>query len=113
VLSELLTAIVEEIRGLILPLGGPVLVALLFVILAARARAAAQADFKTYEKIWQPIPAGLKESPSASDTLIAGLRAFVRGSFRTILMCIFGFFAFDFFFVRGDLTLGLLKLLGL
>jgi hypothetical protein len=113
VLSEALKAIVEQIRGLEYAVGGPILVALFFVILAARARSSAQADFKTYDKIWQPAAPNLKEAPSPSDALIVGLRAFVRGSFQSALFVVFVFLAFDFFFVRGNLTLTLLVWLGL
>ncbi len=112
-LSEALKAIVEQIRGLEYAVGGPILVALVFIALAARARASALADFKTYDKIWQPVAPNLKEAPSASDTLIVGLQAFLRGMFRFTLVVVFGFLAFDFFFVGGNLTLSLLVWLGL
>lgn len=113
VLSEGLEAILAEIRGLQYAIGGPIAVAVIFLILAARARASALADFKTYDKIWTPVGPSLKESPSASDTLIVGIQAFLRGSYRAFLTVVFGFLAADFFFAGGKLTIGLLIWLGL
>lgn len=112
-ITEILQPILERIRDTVYPLGAPFILGLVFAVLAARARASALSDFKVYDKIWQPVSASLKESPSASDTLISGIRAFFRGSFRFVLMVFFGFLALDFIFARGDLTYGLLVLLGL
>lgn len=112
-LSDVLAAILEEIGGLEWSVAGPLAVAAIFLVLAARARASALADFKTYDKIWAPVSPSLKESPSASDTLWVGIQAFARGLFRSFLTVVFGFLAFDFFFVGGRLTLGLLVWLGL
>ena len=112
-LSELFQSMFEQIQSFVYPIGGPVIVGLVFIVLAARARASALSDFKTYDKIWQPVSSSLKESPSASDTLIVGLRALVRGSIRIVLMVVFAFLAFDFFLTRGNLTLAILQWLGL
>lgn len=112
-LSEALAAIVQQIRELEYGVGGSAVVALVFLILAGLARASALADFKTYDKIWQPVAPNLKEAPSPSDAIINGMRAFVRGSVRTVLVVVFGFLAFDFFFVGGDLTLTLLAWFGI
>lgn len=112
-ITEILQPILEQIRDTAYPLGASFVVGLVFAILAARARASALSDFRVYDKIWQPVSASLKESPSPSDTLILGIRAFFRGSFRYVLMVFFGFLALDFIFVKGELTLGVLALLGL
>lgn len=112
-LSEVLQPLLEQMNGSEYVVPGRFVVALIFVVLAARLRAAALADFKIYDKIWQPVGASFSGGPSPSDTVITGLRAFVRGAFRYLLMTICAFLGFDFAFFQGDILLALLRFLGL
>ncbi len=112
-LSEVLRPLLEQMNSSEYVVPGRFVVALILAVFVARLRAAALADFKTYNKIWQPVGATLTGAPSPSDTVINGLRAAVRGAFRCLLVTICGFLAFDFALFQGNILLAILRLLGL
>lgn len=112
-MSSTVETLLAFIRSTTLPVGGPLILGGLFAVLFGLARASWLSNRNVFNRIWLPVQPGLAASPSASDTLITGVRAAVRAIGAFVVMLICGFLAIDLIFFQGEVTLILLVSFGL